>query len=171
MQPYVWQADRALQPFVDAATADSDTVGLLLSGSRGAGFADDESDYDLYRVVSDEAYDRRHEQGQPLKVTLPPSEGRASVELMYTCPRRLAELAAQPGWWTAGYATAPVLLDKTGQLAPILAAMKTLPDDWARADAARREVRLHLPLRAGGVRPVLPGQHDRQPRPHAPQVR
>ncbi len=136
MQPYVWQADRAIQPFVNAAAEDADTVGLLLSGSRSAGLADAESDYDLYRVVSDEAYDRRHEQGQPPKVTLPASAGRASVELMYTCPRRLAELAAQPGWWTAGYATAQVLLDKTGQIAPLLAAMRTLPDDRARADAA-----------------------------------
>lgn len=136
MQPYVWQEDRALQPFVHAAAEDSDTVGLLLSGSRGAGFADDESDYDLYCVLRDEMYDRRHEQGQPLKVTLPESAGQARVELMYTCPRRLTELAARPGWWTAGYATAQVLLDKTGQLAPLLATLRMLPDDRARADAA-----------------------------------
>ena len=41
----------------------------------------------------------------------------------------------------------------------------------ARPDAARREVRADLPVRAGGVRPVLPGEHDRLAHADAAQVR
>ena len=41
----------------------------------------------------------------------------------------------------------------------------------AGAAAAGGEVRDHLPLRAGRVRPALPGQHDRQPGADAPPLR
>ena len=41
----------------------------------------------------------------------------------------------------------------------------------AHAHAARRQIPAHLPVRAGRVRPDVPGQHDRQPDPLAAQVR
>src|SRR5690606_41724352 len=41
----------------------------------------------------------------------------------------------------------------------------------ARPDARRGQVRAHLSLRPGGVRPVLPGEHDRLAHAHAAQVR
>jgi hypothetical protein len=136
MREYSWQEDAELSRFIADAVADIDTVGLILSGSRGAGFAADDSDYDLYWVLTDAVYDRREQRGEPLKIRLPATERRTMVEVMYACPGRLAETAATPGWWTAGYADARVLLDKTGQVAEALAAIRVRPAEPARADVA-----------------------------------
>jgi hypothetical protein len=136
MWEYSWQEDAELNRFIADADADVDTVGLILSGSRGAGFAAEDSDYDLYWVLTDTAYDGREARGEALKVRLPETERRAGAEVMYACPRRLAETAAASGWWTAGYADARVLLDKTGQVAEALAAIRARPAEQARADVA-----------------------------------
>jgi Domain of unknown function (DUF4037) len=136
MDAYRWQDDPTLEAFVHTAAADPDTLGLLLSGSRGAGVVAADSDYDLVWIVGDTAFDRRVERGEPAEARLS-GDGRAAlVELTYTCPRRLVELAANPSWRTAGYAYSTVVLDKTGQVADLVRAIATRPEEAARADVA-----------------------------------
>ncbi len=127
--------DALLYQLIEEAQTDTDTLGLILSGSRSAGCARPDSDYDVYWVLRDEAFADREARGEPntfRRVTV----GRPMIELLYTCPRRLQELAAKPGWWSSDYVTARVLLDKTGEIAPVVQAIATMPEDRARTDAA-----------------------------------
>jgi hypothetical protein len=129
--------DAMLCELVEEARADTKTVGLILSGSRSAGCARPDSDYDVYWVLQDEAFAEREARGEPdsyRRVTA----GRPMVELLYTCPRLLRELAEKPGWWSSGYVTAQVLLDKTGEIAALVQAIAEMPAERARADAAER---------------------------------
>src|SRR5262249_9561880 len=54
-----WGNDPVLAPLLAAAAVDPEVEGLILSGSRGAGIHDAESDYDIEWVLTDAAYDRR----------------------------------------------------------------------------------------------------------------
>ena len=56
------------------------------------------------------------------------------VDLVYVCQRDLDRLPTMPGWWAYGYATARVLLDKTGAIAPAIEAIGTMSEEKSRAD-------------------------------------
>jgi hypothetical protein len=126
--------DRVLQRLIGDAAADPSTVGLILSGSRGAGCAGQESDYDIEWVLTDAVYAERQERGEPLSLSKTRLDGQPA-DLSYTCPRELERIAANPGWWTPGYATARVLLDKTGEITPALERIAAMPEEKAKADA------------------------------------
>jgi hypothetical protein len=69
-----------------------------LGGSRGAGVADHESDYDLEWVLSDAAYDARAGRGEPMEIKKHAREGATVLlDMGYTCPagftKRLENLA------------------------------------------------------------------------------
>jgi hypothetical protein len=51
--------DRAMDELLREVEADSSTLGLVLHGSRAGGAERPGSDFDLVRVVTDEAYDQR----------------------------------------------------------------------------------------------------------------
>jgi hypothetical protein len=126
--------DPLLQRLINEAVEDPSTVGLILSGSRGAGCAGAESDYDVEWVLTDAAYSARQERGEPLSLSKTRLDGQPA-DLSYTCPRELERVAANPGWWTPGYATARVLLDKTGEVTPALEHIAVMPEEKAKADA------------------------------------
>ncbi len=130
---YWWSDDPILTDFVREATEDTNVIGLLLSGSRGAGVADERSDYDLIIVLTDDAYDARQAAGESLHVRARKIDPR---DRMYSCVRELRNLAANPGWWTPGYVTSQVVLDKTGAVAAAREAIVALPPEQARAAAA-----------------------------------
>jgi hypothetical protein len=132
MNDQPWANDPILQSIIATATADPEVEGILLGGSRGAGVADAESDYDLEIVLSDAAFDRRAAGGGQIKVSRDPDQ--PLLDLSYTCLRKLAEIAAETHWALPGYTTARVLYDKTGGLARVLQEMLTVPDERARAD-------------------------------------
>jgi hypothetical protein len=122
----------ALTCYVDEVHSDATTMGLLLHGSRALGFERADSDYDLIRVVSDASYGHREAAGALLERQDLGDGSKADV--LYQSPRHLRELAERPGWYTATYTTARVLLDKTGELTEILA----LIADAASAAAAEQ---------------------------------
>jgi hypothetical protein len=126
--------DPTLQQLVAEASADPNTVGLILSGSRGAGCADHESDYDVEHVLADAVYTERQAGGELAQVKKS-APGGGLLDLGYTCPAELSRIAAEPGWWTAGYATARAILDKTGEVTAALERIATMPEEKAKVDA------------------------------------
>jgi len=128
--------DPTLQMLIAEAEADPDVIGLILTGSRGAGAVHPESDYDVCFLVTDAAYDRYEREAQP------PQRGdfldlAQKHDIWHECPRRFytPEL---PAWEIPGFAEGRVLLDKTGETAAALAAFTTITEAQARATAANR---------------------------------
>lgn len=130
----VFSDDPILNVLIQEAQADPDVIGLILSGSRGAGALHPESDYDLCFVVTNEAYDRYHLPGQwPVRdstIDLP-----VKRDIWHECPRTLSR-AHQPEWEIVGYAESHVMLDKTGETARLLEELITLPEEEARKNTA-----------------------------------
>jgi len=108
-----------LAQYIDELHADGTTVGLLLHGSRALGVERPDSDYDLIRVVADDAYGRREAAGDLLERRSLVDGSKADV--LYQSPGHLRELAERPDWYTATYTGARVLLDKTGELTELVA--------------------------------------------------
>jgi hypothetical protein len=129
--PDSWAEDPVLRPLLAQGAADPDTLGLILSGSRGAGVAVPDSDYDLLWVLTDDAYERRRDAAPP---EAGPPFVREVVDIRYSCPSELSRVAANPGWWTHGYVTARILLDKTGDVSEAVRLITTMPADRAKAD-------------------------------------
>lgn len=129
--------DSILGPIVQHSEHDSHTVGLILSGSRGAGMADDASDYDLIRVLTDSAYAERQGSGAPMQI-YGDIEGRRVLDVVYSCPAQLEGLAAVPDWQTPAFLTARVLLDKTGEVTAALQAIVTMPVESVPSEVARQ---------------------------------
>jgi Nucleotidyltransferase domain len=94
--------------------ADARSLALMLHGSRAIGDARPDSDYDLIRIVTDEAYEEREAAGTLFERRELPSAPK--VDVLYQSPGRLSWLAENPGWWTATYARARVIVDKTGEI-------------------------------------------------------
>ncbi|HEY3108811.1 MAG TPA: hypothetical protein VGL23_08670, partial [Chloroflexota bacterium] len=126
--------DSVVATVLGEAQADVDTVGLLLAGSRGAGQADAESDYDFVWVLSDLAYQDRAERGGPWDVARRIAGHK--VELSFASPAVLRELAERPSWRNPDYATAVVLLDRGGELGRLVEAVVAIPAERIRRDAA-----------------------------------
>lgn len=81
-------------------------------------------------VLTDAAFDGRPREQRR-------GEGQPLVEIEYVCPRELRAIVERPSWRTPDYATARVLVDKTGQLAPLAESMRLMPPELAEAEAER----------------------------------
>jgi Domain of unknown function (DUF4037) len=127
--------DPVLAVLIQGAAADPDTIGLVLSGSRAVGQETAESDYDLYWALSAPAHAARLSQGAPLHERRQ-APGQPHLDIVYVCQEDLDRQATAFGWWTYGYSTARVLLDKTGTIAPAIQALALMPEEKAQADAA-----------------------------------
>jgi hypothetical protein len=124
------QPDPVLAAVVAEVQADPASIGLLLHGSRAAGTARPDSDYDLIRVVSDAEREARANAG-----TLLERRPETGVDLLYQSPGRLAWLADHPDWYTATYCGARVLVDKTGAVAAGVHRIRAVADKHAAAGA------------------------------------
>jgi hypothetical protein len=127
-----WTRDPVMQPLIALAGTNPEIEGLILSGSRGAGVHDAESDYDVERVLTDQAYAERAARGEDTRV--PHDANQPWLDIGYTCCRVLAQIAAEASWPVAGYTTAQVLYDKTGHVTEVVRAMGTIPEERAHAD-------------------------------------
>jgi predicted nucleotidyltransferase len=87
---------------VSEAEADPACLGVVLIGSQAAGTPDEESDVDVLYVLRDEKRDR---------------ERRGKLELI---PVTLDDFRRPPEWFKPALAHARVMLDKTGELAPVV---------------------------------------------------
>jgi len=119
-----WANDPILKPLIAAVTADPEVEGMILSGSRGAGVDDAESDYDLEWVLTAAAYDRRAAHDEDMHPSQDPDQPQ--LDISYSCLRTLAQIAAEASWPLPGYTTARILYDKTGAVTIALMKMKKL---------------------------------------------
>ena len=103
-----------LEEMTREVEADPDSVGLILHGSRAAGTDREGSDFDLMRVVTDEAYPPC----AALREKRTGADGLA-VDVFYSSPGRLWELAERPDWQVGMLVTGRVLVDR-GSLAALV---------------------------------------------------
>jgi hypothetical protein len=121
-------SDPVLDDLVGEVVADAATVGLVLHGSRGAGIARVDSDYDVIRVVDDDAYAWRRAAGR-----LYERRADTGIDMLYQSPGRLAWIAEHPDWYTSTYLNARVVLDRSGAVASALGAIRSTAHDRAAA--------------------------------------
>jgi hypothetical protein len=106
---------------------DPTSVGLILHGSRAAGTARDGSDFDLMRVVTDEAYPSR----ASLREKRTGDDGSAA-DIFYSSPALLWELGERPDWQVGMLVTGRVLVDR-GPLAALVETTLDRAGEHARA--------------------------------------
>ena len=127
-------AEREYADLVEAAREDDNVVGLVLTGSRGSGFAiTDGSDWDVRLVVRDEARDEyRARLGTP--------HGSAVEVVVLTLDKLAAvgEIGSPMAWDRPSYVHAQVIVDTDGRVAAVIDSLRTLPPEAARALAAER---------------------------------
>jgi hypothetical protein len=99
--------EKELVALLKRARAAPDVIGVVLSGSVASGSANEESDLDVFLVVSAEP--------------LPPRERRGRLEVV---PTTVALMRAAPAWLKPALACAQVLLDETGELESVLSAAR-----------------------------------------------
>ena len=114
--------DPVLTALIAETAADPDRLGLLLHGSRAAGTARPDSDHDVICVLTEPAYAARVAAGTRLERR---ELAGGTVDVLYQSLGRIAELAAEPDWYTATYFPfCRVVLDRTGTLADRLADLR-----------------------------------------------
>jgi hypothetical protein len=101
--------------------SDPDSLGLILHGSRASGVERPDSDFDLIRVVTDEAFAELKAR-DALREKRTAADG-SSADVAYACPERFRWGAANPGWFTSMYVTAKVLVDEDGEVGQLVAAL------------------------------------------------
>jgi hypothetical protein len=130
MTSLVRAEDPVLSSYVAAAEADADTLGLLLHGSRAGGRAREGSDYDLIRIVTEDAYATR-ERGQQLHQRTDLEDG-SIADVLYQPPSRIETYVSQLGWYTATYLGAHVAFDRSGDIGSMLGRMRSEANRVAR---------------------------------------
>jgi hypothetical protein len=127
--------DQIVARYVEVVKADSDTLGVLLHGSRASGRAREGSDYDLIRIVTQEAYEARRDAGQ-LHVRVSLDDGSIG-DVLYQTPSRLETYVSTPDWYTATYLGARVAFDRTGDIGFLLGRMRVEADRTAHEGVAK----------------------------------
>jgi hypothetical protein len=98
---------------------DPESIGLILHGSRAAGVHRPDSDYDLVRIVTDEAYAARRER-DALREKRP---GTPMADVVYSSPEQLRRYAESSDGYTPMFLTAQVVADRDGRVATLLDAI------------------------------------------------
>lgn len=114
--------DPFLADLIAAVRDDPDTVGVLLHGSRAVGHERSDSDYDLIRIVTAEAYDARRDRNALVEKT---TDGKRKADVLYQTASRIEGYVSAPDWYTATYLSARVLFDRTGEVGTLLARVAT----------------------------------------------
>ena len=119
-----------LAEVVDEVTADPESIGLILHGSRAAGVDGPASDYDLLRVVTEESLAARIGRDQLRERR----SGPPKADIAYTSPERLRLRAETTDGYTPMFVNAQVVADTDGQVASLVEAIVANAGERAWAD-------------------------------------
>jgi predicted nucleotidyltransferase len=119
---------------VSEARDDPETLGLLLHGSRASDAHRSDSDYDLIRIVTEDAYSARLDRNSLLEHR-PPGDA-PKVDILFQSTARIESYVANPGWYTATYISARLLFDRSGEIAPLLRRLTAEAGKVARGGTA-----------------------------------
>lgn len=108
-----------LDQLVGEVADDPSSIGLILHGSRAAGVHGPDSDYDLVRVVTDDAYASRRERGELREKR----RGDLMADIVFASPERLRLRAESTDGYTPMFVTARVVADTHGQVAALVEAI------------------------------------------------
>ena len=119
-----------LDEVVDEVTADPESIGLILHGSRAAGVDGPASDYDLLRVVTEESLAARIERDELREWR----SGPPKADIAYTSPERLRARAGATDGYTPMFVNARVVADKDGAVAALVEAIVAMAGERAWGD-------------------------------------
>ena len=122
-----------LERLLQEAREDPGTLGIILHGSHGAGTGDEDSDYDLIWVLTDDTFGREGTRNQYRRTEY--RHGRKLIEAEPSSPSTLSTGSMEP-WEIQGLAAASILLDKTGEVTVALDTLLAIPAEEARTRAA-----------------------------------
>ncbi len=126
--------DPVLAELIGEVLRDAESVGVLLNGSRAVGCARPDSNYDFIWIVEDRAYERRSD-----RVTLVEHRLRAdspAIEITYENVETLRRLSHDGETSGAAFASSSVLVDKTGEIVPLITAIAARTGKLARERVA-----------------------------------
>lgn len=112
--------DSVLMQVAGEIRDDPDALGLLLHGSRAAGTARPDSSYDLIAILNHAAYGQRKQRGTLEERRV--RRGWPMVAITYESLGRLRDSAHRGGFRAAMVATSIVLVDKGGDINPLVTA-------------------------------------------------
>jgi hypothetical protein len=115
------ERDRVIDDVVDEVVADAEAIGLLLRGSRAAGTAGAHSNYDFTCLLTDAAFGLRSARDTTVERRF--RTGLPAVEVAYEGIGGFRRAARAGGSRGAAFAPATVLVDKTGEIEPLLRAV------------------------------------------------
>ncbi len=130
--PYSLDDDPVIEALCAEGAADSDVIGILVTGSRAVGAVTTESDYDVIFIVSDETAERyaRENREPPRGHLLDPVINTGDIQ-WHECPRTLRE------YNTFGVDVCHVVYDRTGELAALAEELRRMPEEEARATVTK----------------------------------
>jgi predicted nucleotidyltransferase len=128
-------AEQVFAELVEVARHDDGVVGLVLTGSRGSGFAvTDASDWDVRLVVRDEVRDEYRE-----RFGTPHGSAVEVFVLTFDALAAVGEIGSPTAWDRPSYVDAQVVVDTPdGRVAALVDTMRTLSPVAAHALAAER---------------------------------
>ena len=154
----------AVRAALDRALARPETLGLLLVGSRAAGWAEPDGDYDALILVTPEAHRAlTPEQAQIFLFAEGEFPRRLIGDFTYFSEESLEEHLASPqdiDHWP--YVDAVVLADRTGRLPDWCRRLAALPDRDRRERAVQKYIQLQIACNYATVDDVRGFEADRQ---------
>jgi hypothetical protein len=143
----VQQHEDTIHGYVASVEHRPEVLGVVVVGSVARGTAREDSDVDVYLVVTDEAYARARGRGVIASVS---QDGvtypGGYVDIKLACPGYLTTaITSSDNPTRASFVGARVALDQTGELPGWIQGIVTLPDEvWAkRVTAYRAQARLY----------------------------
>ena len=116
------------EELVELARADEEIVGLILTGSRGRGFAVTEhSDWDVRLVVRDDVRDAYRK-----RLATPHGSGVEVVVLSLSELEQAGSIGSSSAWDRYSYVDATIATDSDGTIARLVAEKGSLEPDEAR---------------------------------------